>query len=65
MITVCHTEQNYLIHVTVLNRINVVFFFNRDFGLLETYLNPNVWDLESPGLGSRVLKGQAVAVVPN
>ena len=61
----CHTEQNYLTHVTVLNRINVGFFLNRDFNLYESFFTPNIWDLESPGLGTRALKGQAVAVVPN
>ena len=64
-ITVCHTEENYLKHVTLLNRFKIVFLLNRDIGLRETYLKPNIWVLESPGLGSRALKGQAVAVAPN
>ena len=64
-ITVCHTEENYLKHVTLLNRFTIVFLLNRDIGLRETYLKPNIWVLESPGLGSRALEGQAVAVAPN
>ena len=64
-ITVCHTEENYLKHVTLLNRFKIVFLLNRDISLRETYLKPNIWVLESPGLGSRALKGQAVAVAPN
>ena len=64
-IAVCHTEENYLKHVTLLNRFKIVFLLNRDIGLRETYLKPNIWVLESPGLGSRALKGQAVAVAPN
>ena len=64
-ITVCHTEESYLKHVTLLNRFKIVFLLNRDIGLRETYLKPNIWVLESPGLGSRALKGQAVAVAPN
>ena len=64
-IAVCHTEENYLKHVTLLNRFKIVFLLNRYLGLRETYLKPNIWVLESPGLGSRALKGQAVAVAPN
>lgn len=64
-ITVCHTKENYLKHVTLLNRFKIGFLLNRDFGLRETYLKPNIWVLESPGLASRPLKGQAVAAVPN
>ena len=52
----CHTEENYLKHVTLLNRFKIVFLLNRDIGLRETYLKPNIWVLESPGLGSRALK---------
>ena len=64
-IAVCHTEENYIKHVTLLNRFKIVFLLNRDIGLIETYLKPNIWVLESPGLGSRALKGQAVAGAPN
>ena len=28
-ITVCHTEENYLKHVTLLNRFKIVFLLNR------------------------------------
>ena len=64
-ITVRHTKENNLKHVTLLNRFNKGFTLNRDFGIRGNYLKPNMWVLECPDQGSRALKGHGVGVFPN